>query len=262
MRLTNDAAASEDAHQQLVAILANELCQPLAPIRDAAAMLRQGTIDERTLRHASEVIERRAGDMHRLIGDLLDISRMQAGTMEIRVEPALLTDLVERAVESARLLARERGHTLHVSVNTDPVYLNMDVLRLSQALHNIITNATKFTDRDGHIYISARCDDAAVMIEVRDTGIGISEQELETIFDLFWRCKQRERLEPGLGLGLYLARYLVEAHGGTITAASEGCGRGSVFTLRLPCECSTPLPEEQLDRDSTASEREGDPSPA
>lgn len=262
MRLRNDAAASEDAHERLVAILANELCQPLAPIRDAAAMLRQDALDERTLRHASEVIERRAGDMHRLIGDLLDISRMQAGTMEIRVEPTLLTDLVERAVESARLLARERGHTLHVSVCADPVYLNIDVLRVSQALHNIIANASKFTDRDGQIHVSARCDEAMVVIEVRDTGIGISAQELETIFDLFWRCEQRERLEPGLGLGLYLARYLVEAHGGTITAASEGCGRGSVFTLRLPCEPSTPLREGQLDLDSIALEREDDPSPA
>src|SRR6187549_408482 len=118
MRMRNDAAASDDAHEQLVAILAKELCQPLAPIRDAAALLRQDAIDERTLRLASEVIERGAGDMHRLIGDLLDVSRMQAGAMEIRVEPALLSDLVERAVESARLLAREHGHTLHVSVST------------------------------------------------------------------------------------------------------------------------------------------------
>ena len=262
MRLGNDAAASEEAQAQLVAILANELCQPLAPIRDAAAMLRQDTIDERTLRHASEVIERRAGDMHRLIGDLLDISRMQAGTMEIRVEPTLLTDLVERAVESARLLVRERRRSLHVSICTDPVYLCIDVLRLSQALHNIIANASKFTDRDGQIHVSARCDESTVVIEVRDTGIGIPAQELETIFDLFWRCEQRERLEPGLGLGLYLARYLVEAHGGTITAASEGCGCGSLFTLRLPCGCSTPIPEGPLDPGSAAPEREGDPSPA
>ena len=262
MHMRNDAAASRDAHERLVAILANELCQPLAPIRDAAALLKQDSIDESTLRHASEVIERRAADMHRLIGDLLDASRMQAGAMEIRVQPTLLTDLVEGAVESARLLARERGHTLHVSVSTQPVCLNIDVLRLTQALHNIIANASKFTDRDGHIHVRALRDCAMVVIEVRDTGIGIPAEELETIFDLFWRCEQRERLEPGLGLGLYLARYLIEAHGGTITAASEGSGRGSVFTLRLPCEPATPLPQAQLDPDSVESEIAGDPSRA
>jgi len=253
MDMATNAVASEDSHELLVAILAHELCHPLAPIRHAAALLKQEAVDENTLRLAAEVIERQAGDMHRLIGDLLDVSRMQAGSLDIRVERTRLTHLVERAVESAGPLARERGHTLHVSVSPDPVYLSIDVLRMRQALHNVIANASKFTDPHGHIHVFAHREDAMAMIVIRDTGIGIPAHDLETIFDLYWRCEQRERLEQGLGLGLYLARFLVEAHGGTITASSEGSGRGSVFTLRLPCEPSTPPAELPEDSDSVAA---------
>jgi signal transduction histidine kinase len=238
--MTNDATASDGVHERLVAIFANELRHPLAPIRDAAAQIRQAAVDADTLRHAAEIIERQASDMQRLIGDLLDVSRMQVGALDLRVKPALLTQLVERAVESAAPLARERGHTLHVSVAPDPVYLYIDVLRLSQALHNIIVNAGKFTEREGHIYVHSRREGEDVVIEVRDTGMGIPAGDIETIFDLFWRCEQQECSEPGLGLGLYLSRFLIEAHGGTVSATSEGPGRGSIFTVRLPGEYSMP----------------------
>ena len=255
--MTDDAAASDGVHEQLVAIFANELRHPLAPIRDAAARIKLAAVDADTLRHAAEIIERQASDMHRLIGDLLDVSRMQVGALDLRVKPALLTQLVEHAVESAAPLARERGHTLHVSVTPDPVYLNIDVLRLSQALHNIIVNASKFTQREGHIYVHTRREHEDVVIEVRDTGMGIPASEIETIFDLFWRCERQESGEPGLGLGLYLSRFLIEAHGGTVSAASEGAGRGSVFTVRLPREL-TMRPQAS----SLAKEPGGDPFPA
>jgi signal transduction histidine kinase len=238
--MTYDTAASDGVHEQLVAIFANELRHPLAPIRDAAAKIRQQAVDADTLRQAAAIIERQASDMHRLIGDLLDVSRMQVGALDLRVKPALLAELVEHALESAAPLARERGHTLHVIVPPDPVCLNIDVLRLSQALHNIIVNASKFTEREGHIHVLCRREDEGVVIEVRDTGMGIPAGEIETIFDLFWRCERQESCEPGLGLGLYLSRFLVEAHGGTVSAASDGAGRGSVFTVRLPGESSTP----------------------
>lgn len=237
--MTYDAGASDGVHEQLVAIFANELRHPLAPIRDAAAQIRRQAVDADTLRHAAEIIERQASDMHRLIGDLLDVSRMQVGALDLRVKPALLAELVEHAVESAAPLARERGHTLHVIVPPDPVYLNIDVLRLGQALHNIIVNAGKFTEREGHIHVLGRLEDEGVVIEVRDTGMGIPAGEIEAIFDLFWRCDRQQSCEPGLGLGLYLSRFLIEAHGGTVSAASERDGRGSVFTIRLPGNSST-----------------------
>jgi len=239
--MTYDAAASDGVHERLVAVFANELRHPLAPIRDAAAKIRQEAVDAETLRHAADIIERQAGDMHRLIGDLLDVSRMQVGALDLRVKPALLTELVEHALEFAAPLARERGHTLHVVVPAHPVHLNIDVLRMSQALHNIIVNASKFTEREGHIHVLGRLEDETVVIEVRDTGMGIPAAEIETIFNLFWRCERQESCEPGLGLGLYLSRFLIEAHGGTVSAASEGAGCGSVFTVRLPGEWSLPL---------------------
>jgi len=260
--MTNDTASPDGTHEQLVAIFTHELCHPLAPIRDAAALLRQDTLDADTIRRAAEIIERQASDMHRLIGDLLDVSRMQVGALELRVSRTLLAELVERAIESAAPLVRERGHTLHVSVAPDPVYLNIDVLRLSQALQNIITNASKFSGPEGHIHVRAWREDAVVVIVVCDTGIGIPADEIETIFGLFWRCNHPEGIQPGLGLGLYLARFLIEAHAGTITAASGGPGCGSVFTIRVPCELSMPLPAESPSWDRTASAPEGDPFPA
>jgi signal transduction histidine kinase len=255
--MTYDAAASDGVHEQLVAIFANELRHPLAPIRDAAAQIKQTAVDADTLRHAADIIERQASDMHRMIGDLLDVSRMQVGALDLRVRPALLAELVEHALESAGPLARERGHTLHVIVPLDPVHLNIDLLRLSQALHNIVVNASKFTEREGHIHVIGRREGEGVVIEVHDTGVGIPPGELETIFDLFWRCERQECCEPGLGLGLYLSRFLIEAHGGTVSAASEGDGRGSVFTVRLPHAFSTPPQASSL-----ALEPGDDPIPA
>ncbi len=226
------------AHDQFIAIIAHELRYPLVPIRNAAALLKRDLTDAEAIRRAADIIERQVSGMHRLIGDLVDVSSMQMGTLELRRVRAPLNELMERAVESAGPFASERGHTLSMSVAPGPIYLDMDVLRLVQALHQVITNATKYTDRHGHIVVRAQREGAEVVITVSDTGIGIPDGELESIFGLFVHSGQAG-VEQGLGLGLYLARYLIEAHQGTVVAASAGPHLGSVFTIRLPCEPSS-----------------------
>jgi len=255
--MNTTADITDGNHEQLIAIVAHELRYPLVPIRNAAALLRQDSPDSTTIRRAAEIIERQASGMNRMISDLVDVSRMQLGAMEIKPLRAELAALVELAIESAGPLSGERGLTLSVSVSPEPVYLNMDVLRLSQALHHMITNAIKYSDKYGYIRVRAQRDGAQAVVVVTDTGIGIPEAELERIFGLFAQSARGPRVEPGLGLGLYLARHLIEAHGGTVTAASDGSGRGSVFTVRLPCEVPATRANEPAD-----AEPAGDLSPA
>jgi signal transduction histidine kinase len=144
--------------------------------------------------------------------------------------------LMECVIESALPLANERRQTLTSDFDKEPVYLNMDLLRLSQALLNIIANATKYTEGKGNVHVRAFREGTDAVVIVRDEGIGIAQSELESIFDVFVKSAQGTRAESGLGIGLYLARQFIEAHGGTVTAASAGLGRGSEFTIRLPCE--------------------------
>lgn len=222
--------------RRLVAIVAHELRYPLVPIRNAAALLQHDVVDVATIRRSADIIERQVIGMNRLIGDLVDVSRMQRGTMEIRRERVALSTLVECVIESAQPLANERGHVLTISVCSEPVHLNVDLLRLSQALLNIIANATKYSAGNADLRVRAYREDAQAVIVVSDDGIGIAQAELESIFEMFVRSAQGTREEPGLGIGLYLARHFIEAHGGTVTATSAGIGRGSEFTIRLPCE--------------------------
>lgn len=234
---------------QLTVLVAHELRYPLVPIRNAAALLRDAPNDPATVRRAAEIIEREASNMNRLIGDLADVSRMQLGTLELRRKRAPLSEVMDRAVESAASYVKDHGHRLSVSVSPEPVYLQADVLRLCQALHNVIANACKYTDRHGHIHIRAQRMGANVSIVVSDTGIGIDTTALEAIFGLFAKAGKGERIQSGLGLGLYLARYFVEAHGGTLKAASAGANRGSEFTIALPCEISTAVVPEAVDEE-------------
>jgi signal transduction histidine kinase len=240
------------AREQFLSIVAHQLRYPLVPLRNAAALLKLDSSDAPTIRRAAEIIERQASGMQRLIDDLVDLSHMQRGSLELRRQRTPLGELMERALESEGPFASERGLTLSVSLPALPVYLLMDVLRLSQALHQIIANATKYTDVHGHVDVRAQCEGAEVVITVSDTGIGIPAAELESIFGLFVQSVQGGRTEPGLGLGLYLARHLIEAHEGTVTAASAGPGHGSMFTIRLPCEVPT----------AAQAASTGDPSPA
>ena len=231
------AAVPNGAHQQFVAIVVNELRHPLVPIRQAATLLRQESVDAATIRRAAEIIEHQVSGMNRLIADLIDVSRMQMGALELRLVRAPLSGLMKLVTETAAPLASERGHGLSVNVSPEPVYLNIDVVRIAQALHNIIGNASKLTDRHQHIHVHAKREGAQAVIVVSNLKPGVAAAEIDMIFDL----------EPGLGLGLYLARYLIEAHAGTLSAVVAGAGHGSEFTVRLPCELPMPQPDEPAD---------------
>jgi len=242
-RITRLTRSSGDDEQR-IAMVAHELRYPLVPIRNAAALLRDATHDQATVRRAADIIEREAVYMGRLIGDLVDVSRAQLGALELRCKRAPLSELMERAIESAQPFAGDQGQRMSFSLSPDPIYLQMDVLRLCQALHNVIANACKYTEKHGHIHVRAQRTGASVSIVVSDTGIGIPVAQLESIFGLFAQGGQAGAVQAGLGLGLYLARFIVEAHGGTLTATSAGANRGSDFTIQLPCEASTAmLPE-------------------
>jgi len=235
------SAGSNGANAQLISMVAQELRYALPPIRHAAALLKDIASDPATVRREGEIIEREVNGMNRLIGDLVDVSRMQLGALELRCKRAPLSELMERAIESAGPIAKDFGHRLSLSVSPEPVYLQIDMPRLCQALHNLIANICKYTDKNGHIYVRAQRDGERVYIVVSDTGIGIPATHIESIFGLFARGGQGSRMQAGLGLGLYLARCFVEAHGGTVTAASDGVNRGSEFTISLPCEKSTAI---------------------
>ncbi len=259
----SDRNRDKDRDQaQFISIIAHELRYPLAPIRNAAALLKRDTTDVAMIRRAADIIERQASAMHRLIGDLAEASRMQRGALELRRARTPLAAVVERAVELAGPFASERGHTLSVSVAPDPIYLLVDAPRLVQVLHRIITNATQYTDRHGYLHVRAQRDGAHALVTVSDTGIGIPAGELESIFGLFVHSAPGARIEPGLGLGLYLSRHLIEAHQGTLTAASDGPGRGSVFTIRLPCERPPGEPTTAGRAGSSVEASAADPSPA
>ena len=224
---------------ELIAMVAHELRQPLLPIRHAAALLGNAVPDPATMRRAAEIIEREADNMNRLIGDLVDVSRMQAGALQLRCKRAPLSELMERAIESAGLLASDHGHRLSVSVPPEPIYLQMDVLRLCEALHNLIANACQHANKHGHIHVRAQRNGARVCIVVSPTGNGIPDAQREPAIDQIAHAGRGSRVQAGLGL--YLARCFVEAHGGTVTAASAGENRGGEFTIGLPCEGSTAI---------------------
>ena len=229
----------DGAQAQMIAIVAHELRHPLVPIRNAAALLKGAPPDPDAIRHAAEIIERESNRMNRLIGDLADVSRMQLLALEMCPARTLLASFLEDAIEAAREHAEERGLILTLSVSPLPVYLQVDELRLSQALHHLVTNACKFTDRHGHIQVRAHREGQKAVIVVSDSGAGIHPSKLETIFGLFARAGGSPSRDTGLGLGLYLARHFVEAHGGTLKATSAGANRGSEFTIKLPCESAS-----------------------
>jgi PAS domain S-box-containing protein len=231
-RATRDEARRKD---EFLAMLAHELRNPLAPIRNAAHTLGLlGTPDER-VRWVSGVIERQVGLMTRLVDDLLDVSRITLGKIALKREPVTVASVIAQAVETARPAAEARRQSLAVDVAEDAGSVDGDPARLAQAVGNLLDNAIKYTEEDGRIEVEARAEGDDVTIAVRDSGVGIAPDLLPHVFDLFTQAdRSLERRQGGLGIGLTLVRRLVEMHGGHVEAASAGEGRGSVFTVRLP----------------------------
>ena len=231
--------ALEDADRrkdEFLAMLAHELRNPLAPIRNAAHTLALlGTGDDR-VRWVSSVIERQVGLMTRLVDDLLDVSRITSGKITLQRATVSVREVLAQAVETARPLAESRGQALEVDVPEDSAWVDGDPARLAQAVGNLLDNAIKYTDDGGRIGLRARVEADEVVIVVEDSGVGVDPELLPHVFDLFIQAdRSLERKQGGLGLGLTLVRRLVEMHGGRVEAASAGPGLGSAFTIRLPC---------------------------
>lgn len=220
---------------EFLATLAHELRNPLAPISNAAAVLKIANGNRDMLERATGTIDRQLVHLVRLVDDLLDMSRISRGKLELRREPIELASVIHQAVETARPLAEAAHQLLSVTLPPQPIYLDGDPVRLTQVVSNLLNNACKFAGRHGHIQLTVERRDKQVAITVKDNGIGIPPHMLEPIFDMFLQVDQSlERSQSGLGIGLTLAKRLVELHGGNIKALSEGLGKGSEFIVRLP----------------------------
>jgi PAS domain S-box-containing protein len=220
---------------EFLAMLAHELRNPLAPVRNALHIMQQPGVGGAMLQQVRDMAERQVQHMARLLDDLLDVSRISRGRIELRKEAVDLASVVRRTVEATRPLIEERRQRLTVSLPPGPMRLEADPTRLEQVLTNLLNNAAKYTDPGGHVWLTAERDGDEVVVRVRDTGIGIAPDMLPCIFDLFVQVERRlERSQGGLGIGLTLVRRLVEMHGGTVTAHSDGPGKGSEFIVRLP----------------------------
>ena len=230
-RLLKEADRRKD---EFLATLAHELRNPLAPIRQASAVSRLPQATEAQKRWSHEVIERQVRHMALLLDDLLDVSRITRGRLALRRGANVLGDMIDAAVETARPLVDSRRHQLDVVLPQARILMQADPLRVSQVVANLLTNAAKYTDPQGHIRLVAALDGDDVLIEVSDNGIGIAPESLPAVFDMFTQLRGTDERASGLGIGLALTKGLVELHGGSIGVRSEGAGRGSVFTVRLP----------------------------
>lgn len=240
----SEARLREDDRRknEFLAILGHELRNPLAPITNAVRLLGTGGADDRVHQYARGVIERQAARLTRLVEDLLEVSRITSGRIQLHREHVALAGVIERAVESARPLIEERRHILQVRMPPEPVWLYADAIRLEQILVNLLNNAAKYTDAGGSIELTLHAGEGDAILCVRDNGIGIDQDLLPRIFQIFTQAEQSlDRSSGGLGIGLALVRRLVELHNGTVVVHSRP-GHGSEFSVRLPLAESTPEP--------------------
>ncbi|HUP96580.1 MAG TPA: PAS domain S-box protein [Usitatibacter sp.] len=220
---------------EFLAMLAHELRNPLAPIRNALGIMSVSKETSPQIAWSRDVIERQTAQLTRLVDDLLDVSRITRGKLRLQAEPMDLKVAVHRAVEAARPLIDRRRHRLHLALPREPVTTHGDLTRLTQVIVNLLNNAAKYTHEGGDIWVDLADEGEDVLLHVRDNGSGIPPQTIENIFDLFAQGERTlDRSEGGLGIGLTLARRIVNLHGGTIVARSEGPGKGSEFGVRLP----------------------------
>ena len=251
MQMREQAAKLSDLHHrkdEFLAMLSHELRSPLAPISNAIQLLGLHKDTETLIQQqARGIIERQMGQLQHLVDDLLEVSRITTGRVQLRQVTVAVSGIVEVAVETARPLIEQRRHQLTVSLPSEPVWLNADAARLEQVVVNLLTNAAKYTDEGGHICLTVQAEGQDCVIRVRDTGVGITSELLPCIFDLFTQAERSlDRSQGGLGIGLALVQRLTELHGGTVEVSSV-LGQGSEFIVRLPVLVTeTPLSTSQL----------------
>ena len=226
---------------EVLAILVHDLRSPLGAIQNGLAVMRLFPSANPDVEETLGIMERQVGQLAQLIGDLLDLARITTGKLALREEWLDLGQAVAHAVEACRPLLDLGGRGLTVSLPREPSRLRADRVRLQQILVNLLSNAAKYTDPGGHIWLTAEAEAGSLVLRVRDNGPGIAPELLARIFDLFQQAPEtEERRRGGLGVGLALVRWLVELHGGSVAAFSDGPGKGSEFVVRLPCHgCDT-----------------------
>jgi PAS domain S-box-containing protein len=247
----DDRKRAEEALQEanrrkdeFLAMLGHELRNPLAPVRNALHILRHSHAGDPTVEQLRALMERQVGHMVRLVEDLLDVSRISRGQIELRKAPVELSELITRTLEGVRPLFAEKRHRLEVELSREPLRLEADSTRLEQMLANLLTNAAKYTPPEGRVRLTLGREGGEAVLRVRDDGIGIRPEMLPRIFDMFQQADRIPgRVAEGLGLGLTLVHRLVELHGGGVTAHSAGPGQGSEFVVRLPLAPAAPATE-------------------
>jgi PAS domain S-box-containing protein len=266
-QVQEQAAALADLDRrkdEFLAMLSHELRNPLAPILNAALLLRvhsnrnrlQG-IENPVLQQSATIIERQVGQLARIVDELLEVSRITTGRIQLHPERIAVGVVVDNAVATVRSLIDQRKHELTLSVPPQAIWLHADAARLEQVVVNLLTNAAKYTDPGGHVWLTVQQEGEEAVLRVRDTGVGIAPEVLPRIFDLFTQAERSlDRSQGGLGIGLALVQRLVEMHGGTV-AASSALGQGSEFVVRLPV---VPPPQPQPSLPPTEKARPTRPS--
>lgn len=251
---TQDLDAALNAREAFLALLGHELRNPLGPLRNAARIVRMSIPADPMVAQATDIIERHVSQLSRLVDDLLDLGRLTRGTMSLLKEEVALDGIIATALQGARPLIELRGQELVLSLPTEQLTLNADAVRLAQVFANLLDNAAVYTPRGGRIWLHAEHLEGEAVVRIRDNGIGIPPHLLSRIFALFVQGPRRaDRADGGLGIGLSLVKRLVELHGGTVQALSEGEGRGAEFIVRLPVASvarrAAPLPAARDDVD-------------
>jgi PAS domain S-box-containing protein len=264
VRRVEQLAEADRLKNEFLAMLAHELRNPLAPLRNALRAVRaQGGQSGEGVQELWAIMERQVEALVHLVDDLLDVSRLTRGKIQLRKAPVEVAAIVTRAVETSRPLIDARHHELHVSLPGEPMVVEADVTRLVQVVSNLLNNAAKYTPEGGRIELTAEREDREAVVRVRDNGMGIPKEMLSKVFDLFTQSERTlERAEGGLGIGLTLVRRLTEMHDGRVAAFSSGPGKGSEFVVRLPLlPAATPLASSD-DLEPDAPRGQGTPAQA
>ena len=234
-RQAEELAAADRRKDEFLAVLGHELRNPLAPLQNALELLARGESDPTVLTRTRALMQRQMRHLVRLVDDLLDVARIRSGKIVLELERVQLSAMISSAVELARPLIDSRSHRLEVQPPQQPIWIQADRTRLPQLLTNLLNNAAKYSHAGGHISVGCATHGAMAEVRVRDTGIGMTPEALANVFELFAQAAGPEHtVQGGLGVGLSLARSIAELHGGTLSAQSEGPGKGSEFVLRLP----------------------------
>ncbi len=253
-RLNADLSEEHRRKDEFLAMLAHELRNPLSPLLTSLEILRhRGVTADMRDRHI-EVMGRQVSQLSRLVDDLLDVSRVSRGRIELKRRPLSLAEVIDNALEACQPLLKARRHTLSLSMPDESLSVNADDVRLTQVFVNLLTNAAKYTDPGGHLVLTTQRVQQEAVVRLEDNGIGIAAEVLPHVFDLFAQGPiALQRAQGGLGIGLTLVRRLLELHGGSVSAESRGLGHGSSFIVRLPLADAEPLADADADADAASA---------